>query len=428
MARVIFALFAFLALTWAEPLRFDGYQLFSVLTKGYEDTRFLYDLSENYPDLDFWRYPRTNQNATILVPPGLLEIFKAGLEPRGISYQVVSTDVQKIVDAGAPLAPEEEANRKRQAGTFIDHASYHTYNRIIEAINQIKTAYPDNVQLSNLNYVTHEGRVVTLVKLSGSTSATKKPAIVVESGIHAREWITPAVNLWVIEKVLADYKAGNAEARAMLDKYDWYFVPVANPDGYDYTHSTNRMWRKNRRYISTRCSGVDLNRNFDVVWGTTGISRTCTSDIYCGEAPFSEPETANMRDLFNSLIDTAVAYLSVHSFSQFLLVPWGYTEYVSRPANAVELDRVTTRMLQSLISTHGTQYFHGTAWELLNYAASGAAEDWALSRKPGIYAMCYELRPRYDDPRAFILPPSEIIGTAQEYYASLKIMAAEMRV
>ncbi|KAH9504224.1 Multifunctional pyrimidine synthesis protein CAD [Bulinus truncatus] len=364
MAGVIFSLFALLAAVYAEPMRFEGYQVLSVLTKGYEDTRFLYDFGEHFPDIDFWRYPRTNQNATILVPPTLLESFKSQLDVRGIAYGVVNDDVQSLVDAGSAPAPE---NKKRQiSGGLIDHTVYHTYNKIVDYLNLTRTANPSQVQLSNLNYITHEGRVVTLVKLTGSASANKKPAIVVEAGIHAREWITPAVQLWVIEKLLSDYKAGNANARQMLDKYDWYFVPVANPDGYEYSHSTNRMWRKNRRYISARCSGIDLNRNFDIVWGTTGISRTCSSDIFCGEAPFSEPETANLRDLFESLIDNAVAYLSVHSYSQFLLVPWGYTEYVSRPSNSAELDRVTLKMTQTLTSTNGIDYYHGTAWQLLN--------------------------------------------------------------
>ncbi|XP_012942818.1 carboxypeptidase O, partial [Aplysia californica] len=100
------------------------------------------------------------------------------------------------------------------------------------------------------------------------------------------------------------------------------------------------MWRKNRRYIRPTCTGVDLNRNFDSRFGTVGVSSNCGSDIYPGERAFTEPETANMRELVYSLQGELVSYLSVHSYSQFLLVPWGNVEYVSRPTNSMELDRV----------------------------------------------------------------------------------------
>ena len=27
---------------------------------------------------------------------------------------------------------------------------------------------------------------------------------------------------------------------------DWYVAPLLNPDGYEYSHTNDRMWRKNR--------------------------------------------------------------------------------------------------------------------------------------------------------------------------------------
>lgn len=35
--------------------------------------------------------------------------------------------------------------------------------------------------------------------------------------------------------------------RAWLDNVDLYVLPLANPDGYEYSHAGDRMWRKNRR-------------------------------------------------------------------------------------------------------------------------------------------------------------------------------------
>ena len=49
-------------------------------------------------------------------------------------------------------------------------------------------------------------------------------------------------------------------------------VPVANPDGYDYTFSTQRFWRKTLRDNNgdgqiTVGDGVDPNRNYPTKWG-----------------------------------------------------------------------------------------------------------------------------------------------------------------
>jgi murein tripeptide amidase MpaA len=48
----------------------------------------------------------------------------------------------------------------------------------------------------------------------------------------------------------------------ILSKVDFVFIPVANPDGYVYSHTTDRDWIKNRRQVSSSCFGTDLNRNF----------------------------------------------------------------------------------------------------------------------------------------------------------------------
>jgi murein tripeptide amidase MpaA len=48
----------------------------------------------------------------------------------------------------------------------------------------------------------------------------------------------------------------------ILENVDWYFVPVLNPDGYEYTHTEDRLWRKSRSLSNgADCVGVDLNRS-----------------------------------------------------------------------------------------------------------------------------------------------------------------------
>lgn len=68
-----------------------------------------------------------------------------------------------------------------------------------------------------------------------------------------------------------------------LKKYVFHFLIILNPDGYIHTWTTNRWWRKNLRPLKklTSCTGVDLNRNFDVNFSST-VSKACSED-YKGE-------------------------------------------------------------------------------------------------------------------------------------------------
>ncbi len=55
----------------------------------------------------------------------------------------------------------------------------------------------------------------------------------------------------------------------MLDRAVYYIVPLSNPDGYVYTWTTDRLWRKNRRTNGGGSFGVDLNRNWGYQWGAS---------------------------------------------------------------------------------------------------------------------------------------------------------------
>ena len=81
-----------------------------------------------------------------------------------------------------------------------------------------------------------EGRELLGVRLSSgrkerARSARAKPALFVDAGIHAREWIAPTTALYAIQQL-----AGNDSQRGLLDRVDVYVVPSLNPDGYEYSH------------------------------------------------------------------------------------------------------------------------------------------------------------------------------------------------
>ena len=71
-----------------------------------------------------------------------------------------------------------------------------------------------------------------------------KPAMWIDGGIHAREWIAPAAVMYMIKQLTED--VGGQED--LIDNLDWYILPCVNPDGYAWTQDPNgdRMWRKTR--------------------------------------------------------------------------------------------------------------------------------------------------------------------------------------
>jgi murein tripeptide amidase MpaA len=125
----------------------------------------------------------------------------------------------------------------------------------------------------------------------------RAPAIWIDAGIHAREWIgkesftfssafvpktahsltlAPATAMNIIKILIEGYNSADVDVRYLVESLDWYITVVLNPDGYEYSHTKNRMWRKNRRpalckkvYLNRICcAGVDLNRNFDWHWAS----------------------------------------------------------------------------------------------------------------------------------------------------------------
>ena len=90
-----------------------------------------------------------------------------------------------------------------------------------------------------------------------------KPNIWIEAGIHAREWIADAMGTFLIQKLLHD-----PAAKHLIDNLNVHVIPTANPDGYEYSRSTDRMWRKTRSDNNGHaCKGVDPNRNWDFYFG-----------------------------------------------------------------------------------------------------------------------------------------------------------------
>jgi murein tripeptide amidase MpaA len=103
---------------------------------------------------------------------------------------------------------------------------------------------------------TYERREIPSITITNPGGSGKK-TVFIECGIHAREWISPALCLWIINSLLTD-----SSNNALLDKFEISLVPTLNADGYVYTYTVDRTWRKTRSPQSNGCYGADPNRKY----------------------------------------------------------------------------------------------------------------------------------------------------------------------
>uniref|UniRef100_A0A8C5K7L5 Carboxypeptidase A3, mast cell n=1 Tax=Jaculus jaculus TaxID=51337 RepID=A0A8C5K7L5_JACJA len=247
--------------------------------------------------------------------------------------------------------------------------------------------------------------------------AGRQKAIFMDCGIHAREWVSPAFCQWFVYQATKSY-GKNKIMTKLLDQMNFYILPVFNVDGYIWSWTQNRMWRKNRsRNRNSTCIGTDLNRNFDVSWSSSPNTNNPCLETYRGPAPESEKETRAVTAFIRSHLKSIRAYITFHSYSQMLLYPYGYTPRL--PPNHEDLAKVGRIATEALSTRYETRYVYGPIASTI-YPTSGSSLDWAYDL--GIkHTFAFELRDK--GKFGFLLPESRIKPTCRETMLAVKFIA-----
>ncbi|MFZ4573638.1 MAG: M14 family zinc carboxypeptidase [Phycisphaerales bacterium] len=342
---------------------------------------------------------------------------QAALEQLGLTCVVRVPDVQALVD--------DESQQIREAHLNRDAAWFTTYRNLAEINAKLDQLAAVSGGLATTFIVgnTLEGRQVRGIRFTGpdrpGNPRNARPAALFAGGIHAREWISPMTAMYLADTML-ERRETDPRIADLFDHVEIIVIPVQNADGYAFTWASpvNRNWRKNRRNNGNGTFGVDLNRNFGYQWGGPGAGTNPIEETYRGTGPFSEPETQIFRD-FVSANPRIRTHVDIHSYGQYLLTPWGYT--AAPPPDAALFERLTDEMAAEIRSVHGSTYANGQAYSLL-YPAAGASKDWTYGDR-NILGMTAELRDTGQF--GFLLPASQIIPTAEEWFeAALVLMDA----
>ncbi|XP_077985390.1 carboxypeptidase B-like [Glandiceps talaboti] len=385
----------------AEQQKYDGYQVLRVQPTNELHKQVLTQLSE-VAEIDFWRYPED-----MMVPPSMLESIKEHLDANNINYGVWIEDVQTKIDQVHSDKPRTEANE-------FDYSVYHTLNEIMDWIDLILTTYPDFVSKFSIG-TSYEGTDLTVMKL-GIDTGKEKPAVWIEGTIHAREWISPATVMWMVNQLLNDCTMGDPDVVHIMESYDIFVLTMMNPDGYDHTWNGGRLWRKTRSpNQGSECLGTDGNRNFDFEWGQTpGASPNPCTETYMGDSALSENEVRAVAEFVRAQaeIQTFQMFLDYHSYGQIVGSAWGYT--TDLPADYPEMEDYMIVHTDAINAVHGSEYVYGS---MTTSYTSGDSIDFAYGDRLIIHSYTVELRDQGQF--GFLLPENQIIPCGEENYAGL---------
>ena len=235
------------------------------------------------------------------------------------------------------------------------------------------------------------GYDMMVLRLTNSAVPGPKPKLLVNAAIHAREYATAELVMRFAESLANGYGT-DPDITWILDNQEVHLVLQANPDGRKKAE-LGAFWRKNTDPFT--CGdpnnwGTDLNRNYPYNWGCCGGSTTNScGETFRGQAAASEPEVQAVRDyiLANfpdygppSPPDAAGLFLDIHSYSELVLWPWGYT---GTPApNATALQTLGRKFA----------YFNGYYPEqsIGLYVTDGTTIDYAYGQQ-GVSAYTFEL-------------------------------------
>jgi len=336
----------------------------------------------------------------------------AALKELGLTPSVLLDDIQREVDRHMEQVTERAA--QRGAGWY---SNFKTYNEIVARVNGMAQARPDLATTSVFGS-SLEGRDLVQITITGpdqpGNMGGSRPVVLFNGCQHAREWISPMTVTYLADELIAQYDS-DPRVQALLDSSRIVIAPMVNPDGYVYSWSSQRLWRKNRR----GGYGVDLNRNWGFEWGGEGSSGSTSDDIYRGTAPFSEPETAALRDLSLSFGSQLVSHIDYHSFSQLVLWPLGYADGVQTPEpDRTFFQTLSGEMSSAIQSVHGEFYTPIQSVDL--YPAAGTSSDWYYGDL-GATSFTVELRDTGNF--GFVLPPDQILPTAEENFEGMLTFA-----
>ncbi len=273
-----------------------------------------------------------------------------------VVYVTDSTSMQAINQLGMPMRPDlqlmkqyeadlRQINQAKQGGGIPGFSCYGTVAETFQRMDQMVLDHPDLAEIVDIGDSWEkiqngaQGDDLKIIKITNQNTNGDKPVLFMASSIHAREYTTAELNTRFAEYLLDNYGT-DADVTWIIDNHEIHLSLITNPDGR-HRAQTGILWRKNANNnfcANSNDRGVDLNRNYPYEWGIGGSTSAC-SEVFIGPSSGSEPEIMAQMDYLRTIFDdnrgpgandpapadTPGIFVDIHSFSQLVLWPWGYT-------------------------------------------------------------------------------------------------------
>jgi hypothetical protein len=310
------------------------------------------------------------------------------LQMTNFRFDVLIDDWMQYYNNLPKLTPQEKqsfVNESKQKFNvsgfgFGSMGGFYTLAEVNQELDSMRMLYPNLISVKQSIGTSAENRPIYMVKISDNPDISEDEPEVLFTGVHhAREPESMEVVLYYMYYLLENYNT-NPSVKYLVDNREIYFVPVLNPDGYEYNHQMTPnggyMWRKNKKdndgngYFNESYDGVDINRNYGpyAYWNSpNGGSSTYPGDeTYRGTAPFSELETSAIRDFLAA--HDINCMLNYHAFGEDMIYPYGWIDSET-PDSAIFRD-----FSSDMIAYNG--YTAGRDIQTVGYSTRGGSDDY----------------------------------------------------
>lgn len=379
---------------------------------------------------------------------GELDIWEAHPEAKYVVAAVTPAQYEWLESLGYRLEIDAGKTARLRVTAPLD-PRYHYFDDyypnsnglyVVDFLEEINAAFPDLTELIDIGDAWMAGqpgehdRDIWVLRITNEDPAygsiEDKPVFFLFAAIHAREVVVPELAIRYIEYLTEGY--GGEGGYGIDPDVTWlvnhnvaYVLVMQNPDGHWKNEENIGNYRRKNMDWDDGCSypgywGVDLNRNHSFMWNCCGgsSSNPC-SETYHGPGRGSEPETQAFENYFATVmkdqngpngddeippaapITTTGIFITLHSYSDLVLWPWGFDDYGDAP-NYAQL-----RTIGRKFAYYNGYDASGTIW----YEVDGTTDDWTYG-KFGIPSYTFEVGPEYGTCRGFFPPYDCIVGYA----------------
>ncbi len=337
------------------------------------------------------------------------QVLETNYRARYHVMQVTQSEIDRLAALGlriqldtAYTAPPVTDPLPQGITTIPSYPCYRTVEETYAAAQALVTNHPTlaswvDIGDTWLKYKGQGGYDMMVLKLTNSAVTGDKPDLFIMGSIHAREY-TPAETATRFGEYLVNNYGTDPDATWLLDHHEIHLMLQSNPDGRKKAE-TGLSWRKNvdndDGCTTPSTWGTDLNRNYVFKWGCCGgSSGSPCNETYRGPSAGSEPETQAAMTYMASIFpdqrgpgdtdpapaDATGIYIDLHSYSELVLWPWGWTS--TNSPNATQLQTLGRKL------AYFNSYTPQKSYSL--YATDGTTDDHAYGIY-GVASYCIEM-------------------------------------